>query len=72
MPREDEVMAALRAFSIPPGDYIFPRAGNMEEMKTPAFQDKWKRGPVAMMTVMRSDHTFMGRTMVQWFVSAWS
>ena len=68
VPKEDEVMAALRPFSIPPGDYMMPRAGSMQEMKSPAFQEKWKRGPVVVMTVMRSDHNFMGRTLVQWFV----
>ena len=68
VPKEDEVMAALRAFSIPPGDYMIPKPGSMQEMKSPAFQEKWKRGPVATLTVMRSDHNFMGVTLVQWFV----
>ena len=68
VPKEEEVMAALRAFSIPPGDYMLPRADSMDEMRSAAFQEKWKRGPVVVMTVMRSDHNFMGRTMVQWFV----
>ena len=67
VPQEDDLMAALRTFSIPPGDYMLPRANSMQEMRSPAFQEKWKRGPVAIITIMRSDHNFMGRTMVQWF-----
>jgi hypothetical protein len=68
VPREDEVMAALRGFSIPPGDYMMPRAGSMQERKTPAFVDKWTRGPVIVMTVMPSGHSVMGTSLIQWFI----
>ena len=67
VPREDEVMAALRPFAIPPGDYMMPRANGMAEMKTPAFQEKWKKGPIAGITIMPSDHQFMGPTLAKWF-----
>jgi hypothetical protein len=68
VPKEDDVMTALRAFSIPPGDYMLPRPSGMQDMKSPEFQAKWKKGPVLSMTVMPSDHNFMGATMVQWFI----
>ena len=68
LPKEDQVMEALRKFAIPPGDYMMPRAAGMAEMKSPAFKEKWKRGPVASMTFMPPDHNFMGVTLVQWFV----
>ena len=68
LPKEDAVMSALRPFQIPPGDYMMPRAGGMAEMKSEAFKAKWKQGPVAVITFMTTDHNFMGRTMVQWFV----
>ena len=32
VPKEDEVMEALRPFNIPPGDYGIPCAGSMEAM----------------------------------------
>ena len=37
-------------------------------MKDPAFQEKWKKGPVAMMTVMASDSTAMGKSLALWFL----
>jgi hypothetical protein len=66
--REEEVMAALRPFAIPPGDYMMPRAGSMGEMSSPAFKEKMARGPILTMTVMPPDHSFMGKTLAQWFV----
>ena len=39
LPREDEVMAALRPLAIPPGDYMVPRASTREEMQTPEFTE---------------------------------
>jgi hypothetical protein len=33
MPRESEVLAALRPLAIPPGDYFIPRASGMQEMR---------------------------------------
>ena len=52
LPREDDVMNALRPFAIPPGDYMMPRPADMKDMKSPAFAEKLKAGPVGMMTVM--------------------
>lgn len=68
LPAQDEVMAALRRFSIPPGDYMVPRPDSMKEWNSPAFVDKMTKGPVAMMTVMRSGPPTMTAQLVQWFV----
>jgi len=68
LPAEDEVMEALRKAAIPPGDYAMPRAGSLKEMKSPAYLDKMKRGPVAVMTVMRSGTPSMSKNLVQWFI----
>ncbi len=65
---EDEVMAALRRFNIPPGDYLVPCAGTPKEMGAPGFVDKMKKGPVAMMTVMQSGAPSMAGPLAQWFV----
>ena len=54
LPKESEVMEALRKFEIPPGDYMVPRAGSMEAMRTEEFKDKLKKGPVMVATVMPS------------------
>src|SRR5579864_685276 len=68
LPHEDDVMAALRGFDVPPGDYCMPRAGSMAAMKDPAFVEKMKAGPVAIMTVMPSGPSAMGGTFVLWFL----
>src|SRR5262245_22632778 len=67
VPREDDVMAALRPFNIPPGDYCVPRPANMAAMKSPEYLDKWKKGPVVWMTVMPPGFNFMGIAPAQWF-----
>jgi hypothetical protein len=67
VPAEEAVMDALRKFDIPPGDYLMPRPGSREEMKSGEYQAKFKRGPVAMITVM-SGTLAMGKQFVQWFV----
>lgn len=68
MPKENEVMDALRPFAIPPGDYMLPRAGDMAQMKTPEFKEKLKKGPVAVMTVMAGAPFSMNRPLALWFV----
>jgi hypothetical protein len=69
MPNEDKFMEAVRPLAIPPGDYMVPRAAGMEEMKTPEFGEKLKKGPVAIMTVLPSGGGFsMGRNLSLWFL----
>jgi hypothetical protein len=68
LPEEAKVMEALRPFNIPPGDYVMPYCSSPAEMKTPEFQEKWKRGPVLMTTVWRTGHMAMGAQLVQWFI----
>jgi len=68
VPKEDEVMDALRKFDIPPGDYAVPRAGSMEAMKSPEFVEKTKKGPVLFMTVLQPGMPAMGGQLTMWFV----
>jgi len=65
---EDDVMAALRKFDIPPGDYMIPCPGGAKAMKDPAFLEKFKAGPRAMMTVMPGGEINMGPQLAQWFL----
>jgi len=67
MANEDQVMDALRPFAIAPGDYFFPRPSSRDDMKSAAFMEKMKRGPVAVMTVMPG-YMSMGRNLSLWFV----
>ena len=68
VPKEDEVMEALRRFNIPPGDYAVPCAGSMEAMKKPEFIEKMKAGPVLFMTVVPSGPPSMGSSLALWFL----
>ncbi len=68
VPGEDNVMDALRPFGIPPGDYVIPRAGSTEAMKTPEFQEKAAKGPVIFMTVLPNGMPGMAQSLIQWFL----
>ena len=68
LPSEDDAMDALRKLGIPPGDYMVPCAGSPEAMKDPAFRQKFEKGPVLMMTVMKPGPMSMGKNLVQWFI----
>jgi len=68
VPKEDEVMAALRPFNIPPGDYFMPHAESMKAMKDPAFIDKMKTGPKLYFTALPGGVPSMGPSLVLWFI----
>jgi hypothetical protein len=68
LPNEDKVMDALRPLAIPPGDYMMPRGKDMKEMKTPEFDEKMKKGPVMVLTVMANGPWSMGPALAMWFV----
>ena len=65
---EDEAMAALRKFSIPPGDYFIPCAGGPKDMKNPEFLKKLELGPVGSLTILPPGGFGMGKRLVGWFV----
>jgi hypothetical protein len=68
LPREDEVLDALRRFAIPPGDYAAPHAGSPAAMKDPAFVEKMKKGPQVLMTLSAGRPPSLAGNLVQWFV----
>jgi len=65
---EDVVMEALRKCNIPPGDYLVPCAGTAKAMKSPEYVEKMTKGPVAVMTVIKSGVPKMGGSLVLWFL----
>lgn len=65
---EDGVMNALRPFAIPPGDYMVPRCEDQKQMHTPEFQEKLKKGPILIMTVLPNGPFKMGGQLTQWFL----
>lgn len=68
VPNEDRVMDALRPLAIPPGDYMIPRPSSREDMRSPEFAEKIRKGPVMMLTVMPNGPMSMGRNLVLWFL----
>jgi hypothetical protein len=65
---EQQVMDALRPLAIPPGDYFIPRPSTREEMRSPAFAERVKQGPVVVFTVMPSQTMSMGRNLILWLL----
>jgi len=70
VPNEDKVMDALRPFAIPPGDYMIPRPSSRQEMSSPEFAEKMKKGPVMILTVWSNGSAPMGKNLVLWFLYA--
>ncbi len=68
LPNENRVLDALRGENLAPGPYLFPHAGTMKNMGTPEMQEKYKRGPVGLLTVLPSGAPTMTKSLVQWFV----
>ena len=68
VPNEDRVMDLLRPLAIPPGDYMIPRPSSRDDMRSPEFLDKMKKGPVMMVTVLPSGPMSMGRNLGLWFL----
>jgi hypothetical protein len=63
---EDQALAALRSAGVKPGYYHFPYCTH-QEMKSPAVAEKFKQGPVGMMTVIPSGPPAMGKYLGSWF-----
>jgi hypothetical protein len=68
LPREAEVMAALRPLAIPPGDYIVPHASSMAAMRDQSFKDKMNAGPVGTMTIVPNGPPAVGGSLGMWFL----
>ena len=67
LPEEDKTLAALRALNLTRGLYVFPFCTH-KDMKTPAMVEKYKQGPVGMMTIMPSGPPNMGKFLSLWVV----
>jgi hypothetical protein len=68
LPDEDRVTDALRSAGVTRGPaYFFPYC-KFEEMKSAPVIEKFKRGPVGLLTVLPSGPPTMGKNMVQWFL----
>ncbi|HJX94091.1 MAG TPA: hypothetical protein VJ324_00640 [Candidatus Acidoferrum sp.] len=66
LPDEDKLLTVLRGAGLTRGLYIFPFTTH-KDMKTPAMQEKYKQGPVGMMTVFPNGPVAMPKFLGQWF-----
>jgi hypothetical protein len=66
LPDEARRLDALRG--VPPGRYAFPHCDEMKEMKSPAMLDKYRTGPVGILTLMPNGVVNMGKALGLWFV----
>jgi hypothetical protein len=66
LPDEDKLLAALRGAGLKRGLYVFPFCSR-KEMKSPAIVEKYKQGPVGMMTVFPSGPPAMPKFLGMWF-----
>ena len=67
LPDEDKLLATLRAAGLKPGLYHFPFC-TRKDMNSPAAQEKYKQGPVGMLTVFPSGPINMPKFHGMWFV----
>jgi len=68
LPNEDATLDALRSPDLVPGIYHFPYMRSPKEMKSPELLAKCERGPVGLLTVLRSGRMNMGKYLGQWFL----
>jgi hypothetical protein len=66
LPDEDRVLAALRAAGLQRGLYHFPFCTH-KDMKSPAMTEKYKQGPVGLMTVIPNGPPAMPKFLGLWF-----
>lgn len=66
LPDEEKVTASLRAAGLTRGLYIFPYCTH-KEMKSPAAIEKYKQGPVGMMTIFPLGPPVMPKFLGLWF-----
>jgi len=68
LPNEEGVLEAVRKTGASPGTYFFPHCRDMKELKSPEVMEKFKRGPVGLLTVLPSGPPAMPKALVMWFL----
>jgi len=65
---EEAVREAMGKGNPAPGVYVTPYCAEMKEMREPAMVEKYKKGPVAIMTVYPSGVPNLGKHLALWFL----
>ena len=68
LPNEENLLDAMRNASVAPGTYFFPYVPSHKEMKSAGTIEKYKRGPVGLLTVMPSGPPAMPKFLLKWFI----
>jgi len=66
LPDEDKISSTLRTANLQRGTYVFPFC-TPKEMKSPAAQEKYKQGPVGLVTIMAPGPPAMPKFLGLWF-----
>jgi hypothetical protein len=66
LPDEDKILANLRPTGLQKGIYVFPFCTH-QNMKSPEIQEKYKQGPVGILTVFPSGPPAMPKFLGMWF-----
>lgn len=66
VPDEDKALSALRAAGLTRGLYVFPFC-QPKEMKSPAMAEKYRQGPVGVMTIFPTGTPLIPKFMGLWF-----
>ena len=64
---EEPLLAGLREHQQQPGEYMFPAAECMSDMKNPEYIERCNLGPVGFMVIMPNGMWNMGKSLGQWF-----
>jgi hypothetical protein len=67
LPNEEAVREALAKGDPVPGIYATPHCADFKEMKEPAMQAKYEKGPVALITFFPKGAPNMGKHLGLWF-----
>ena len=68
LPNEAKVLEAMRTLGVSPGHYMFPCPSSMKEMGSPDMMEKYRTGPVGVLTVMPNGTPNMGKHLTLWFL----
>jgi len=66
--KEDDVRAVLGKDAPAPGVYVLPYCTGPKQMQEPAMKEKYEKGPVAIITVLRSGLPQMPKILGLWFL----
>ena len=66
--QETELLAAMRTHNVAPGAYSFPFPDSMKDMASPEMVEKYKQGPVGLLTVLPNGVPVIGKSLVLWLL----